>query len=123
MTRFVVTLLAVAVAAELITRYAGWITSIYGTVANGLLLLGTLILVRLMSKIEDPQKFTQVYLASIVGKIFLACILIIVLIFIDKANARANVLFLFAMYVVFTVTEVIFLLMIRRAKKNQKISF
>jgi hypothetical protein len=30
---------------------------------------------------------------------------------------------LFTMYVLFTVTEVIFLIMLRRAKKNQKISF
>jgi formate hydrogenlyase subunit 4 len=110
----------VAVTAEMIARYSGWITSIYPTAASGALLVATLLLFRVLSRVEDPQKFTQVYLVSIVAKILLACVLIVVLIFIDRPSARVNVLFLFAMYVVFTVIEVLFLVRARRAREGAK---
>ena len=120
MTRFVLTLVAVAVTAEMLARYNGWITSIYPTAANGALLVATLLLFRVLSRVEDPQRFTQVYLVSIVAKILLACVLIVVLIFIDRPSARVNVLFLFAMYVLFTVIEVLFLVRARRAREGAK---
>ena len=128
MTRFFITLLLSAVAAELIVRYTGLVTpTLPATIANGILLLGTVLLYRMMSRARDPQTFTQVYLISIVAKIFLACLLIVALIFLDRPHARANVIFLFGMYVLYTAIEVFFLVRLRRAhngaKKNQKISF
>ena len=128
MIRFSLTLVATALAGELLVRFAGWLNiSLSATVANGILLLTTVLLYRAMSGIEDPQKFTQLYMISIVAKILLACVLIVVLILIDNSNARANVIFLFIMYVLFTVIEVLFLVRLRStrngAKKNQKISF
>jgi hypothetical protein len=128
MTRLFLTLIAVAAVAELTARYSDlmettWLAPLF----TAILLAATLIIYRLISQIDDAQRFTQVYLVSIVGKILLACILIVILIIADKPHARANVLFLFSMYVLFTVIEVLFLIRLRRthsgAKKNQKISF
>jgi len=128
MTRFTVVLLATALAGELLTRYLNFIDLTWAaTIASCILLLATIVLFRVMSGTADPQKFTQVYLLSIVAKILLACALIVVLILIDKSHARSNVIFLFVMYVLFTVIEVVFLVRLRSArsgaKKNQKISF
>ena len=128
MIRFVVTMLLVAVTGEWIARYTGLLApTIHATVSNSILLLVTLLYFRLLSNIQDQQRFTQVYLMSIVVKILLACILIVVLILLDKSHARSNVIFLFSMYVLFTMTEIIFLVRLRSArggaKKNQKISF
>jgi hypothetical protein len=127
MTRFLVTLFAVSISVEMFARYSGWVNSGLATLSNAILVTVTILFFRLMSGIEDPQKFTQVYLLSIVAKILLACILIVILILVDKSTARSNVLFLFLMYVLFTVIDVVFLIRLRRklsgAKKNQKISF
>jgi hypothetical protein len=128
MMRFVLALLLIALAGELIARYSGMTgSSVYATIANAILLAGTAILFRLMAGVDDPQKFTQAYLLSIIAKILLASVLIVVLILIDKPHSRANVIFLFSMYVLYTVIEVLFLVRFRRerngAKKNQKISF
>ena len=128
MTRLFLTLLAVTVSAELVARYSGWLqTTWLASLSTILLLAATLLICRLISRVDDPQSFTQVYLISIIGKILLCCILIVVLILVDKPHARVNVLFLFTMYVLFTVIEVLFLVQLRRAqsgaKKNQKISF
>ena len=128
MIRFSFVLLATALAGELLARYLDIMSiSSAATVADGVLVVATVVLFRVMTRMEDPQKFTQVYLLSIVAKILLACALIVALILIDKPHARSNVIFLFTMYVLFTIIEVVFLVRLRSTrsepKKNQKISF
>jgi hypothetical protein len=129
MTRFIVSLSIIAIAVWCVAWFGGWlnISPLPSAISEVVLLLATLLIYALSTRLDDPQRFTQVYLLSIVIKILVACILLVVLILIDKAHARANVLFVFSAYVVFTITEVVFLVQLRRrsegAKKNQKISF
>jgi hypothetical protein len=129
MIRFALSLSIVAVAAWCVAWFGAWlnISPLPAAIAEGVLLLATIIIYALSERVTDSQKFTQVYLLSIVLKVFVACILIVALILIDKAHARSNVLFLFTIYVVFTITEVVFLIQLRRhaqgAKKNQNVSF
>jgi hypothetical protein len=129
MIRFILSLSVIAIAAWCVAWFGGWlnISPLPAAVAEGILLLATIFIYALATRVTDPQRFTQIYLLSIVIKVFVACILIVALILIDKPHARSNVLFLFTVYVVFTVAEVIFLIQLRRraegAKKNQNVSF
>jgi glucan phosphoethanolaminetransferase (alkaline phosphatase superfamily) len=129
MTRFIVSLSIVAIAVWCVAWFGGWlnISVLPATLSEGILLFATLLIYVFSTRVDDAQRFAQVYLLSIVLKIFLACILIVVLILIDKPHARANVVFIFTAYVVFTITEVVFLIQLRSrhqgSKKNQKISF
>lgn len=128
MMRVALVLVLTGLAGELLARYSQLVNiSLHGTIADGVLLVATIVLFQVMSRVEDQQKFTQVYLVSIIAKVLLACGLFVALILIDKSYARSNVIFLFAMYVLYTVIEVVFLVRLRNArngaKKNQKISF
>ena len=129
MIRFVLTLLVVGGAAWCVAWFGGWIdvSPVASTVSEGILLLATILVYLLVASGNDPQRFTQMYLLSIVVKMFVACVVIVVLILVDKPHARANVVFLFITYVIFTIVEVVFLMQARRRlgdpKKNQNISF
>jgi hypothetical protein len=129
MIRFVLSLFVIAVAAWCVARYGGWIdiSPISASVSEGILFIATVAIYVVAMRVNDPQRFTQVYLLSIVLKILVACILIVVLILIDKAHARSNVLFLFTVYVIFTIAEVVFMIQLRprprEPKKNQNVSF
>ena len=129
MTRFGVSLLVVGVAAWCVAWFGRWlnIAPVAAGVAEAILFVATLLVYALVTHASDPQRFTQMYLLSIVVKMLVTCVVIVVLILVDKNHARGNVLFLFVVYVLFTIVEVIFLMQFKRRigepKKNQNISF
>lgn len=116
MLRFTATLLAVAVVAQGLAGFSGWLSSppTISIVVNVVLVLLTVVVYQVVSRAGDQQKFAQAYLLTIVIKILAACILVVVAILADRVHARANVIFLLILYVVYTGIEVSFLLLLRR---------
>jgi hypothetical protein len=118
MLRFTGILFFTAAAIHLIAFYSGWLTSSVSVsvIANVFMFAMTLTAYRIVSGIDDQRRFTQVYLATIVIKIIAACAFTAVLIVLDRAHAKSNVVFLLVIYAVFTAIEVGFLLHAVRSK-------
>jgi hypothetical protein len=114
-TRFTITLVAAAVVAQLAGIYSGWLLWPQGTLAINLaLLVLTFAVFRIVVRSPNQERFVQIYLASIVLKILAACVLALVILWLDPSHGRPNVLFLLILYIVYTVIEVGFLLSSRR---------
>lgn len=60
---------------------------------------------------NDPEKFTRIYLGSITVKILLSCAFVMVFIVSDRKSADSNAIFFISGYLIFTATEVAFLLL------------
>ena len=120
MFRFTASLLAVAALAQLIALYSGWMTGppVFSVLMNVFMLSLTLLVFRIVSAINDRQRFTQVYLATIVIKILAVCSLAAVLIILDRNHARSNVVFLLILYAFYTAIEVAYLVLAVRSKQS-----
>ncbi len=62
---------------------------------------------------QGAQILTQFYLLSIAIKLLAGCSFITALILLDKQNATGNVLLFLAGYILFTVTEIMFLMRLK----------
>lgn len=115
-----VSLFIAAAGAQLIAIYSGWMSGqlVFSTVANVFMLGLTVLVFRIVSAISDRQRFTQVYLATIVIKIIAVCSLVAVLIVLDRDHARSNVVFLLVLYALYTAIEVAFLVLAARSKQS-----
>ena len=91
----------------------GWIESVpsFSIEIVSVLALLTLALFYYLQKIQqsNPQKFIQLYLLSITVKMVVGCVLILVIIFMDKEGAIANALLFILSYFLFTGVEIFFL--------------
>lgn len=76
------------------------------------LALLTMVLFAYLQKIQkaNPQKFIQSYLLSITVKMVVGCVLILVIIFMDREGAIANALLFILSYFSLTGIEIFFLL-------------
>lgn len=70
-----------------------------------------LVCVLLYPKKADAEKFTQLYLLSIVIKLLISGGFVVVFLILDPENAERNTVFFLVAYVIFTAAEVIFLLL------------
>jgi hypothetical protein len=64
-------------------------------------------------KMGSPQKFIQSYLLSITVKMILGCLLILIIIFMDRAGAFGNALLFILYYFWLTGIEIFFLLKVK----------
>ena len=115
--KFICTLFVTALAFVLIPGLAveqGWIASepTYSSEIIFTLALITTLLFQRLNKIQqsNAQVFIQFYLFSIVIKMVVGCVLILIIIFIDKAGATMNALLFIISYFAFTALEIGFLL-------------
>jgi hypothetical protein len=122
--KFIVTLFIASLAFVLMPGLAvkqGWIASepTYSSEIIFTLGLITIILFHRLHKIQktNPQGFVQFYLFSIAVKMVVGCVLILVIIFMDREGAIANALLFILGYFLFTILEIIFLM--RRSKNKQ----
>jgi hypothetical protein len=118
MFRFTATLLVTASIAQCIALYGGLVPLVPSLVVNAFMFGLTLVVYRIVSGIDDVRRFTQVYLATIVIKILAACSFAVVLIILDPANGRSNVILLLILYIAFTAIEVGFLVRSRRSSTS-----
>jgi len=115
MLRFTATLLAIALVAQCIALFGGWVSTVPAVIVNVFMVGLTLLVYRIVSGIADARRFTQVYLATIVIKILATCSFAVVLIILDRTHSRPNAILLLVLYIVFTVIEVGFLVHSRRS--------
>jgi len=118
--RFTLILLGVALVIQWVTAHSGLIAPPpSASLAVVVFMYGLTVLVfRIVSGISDRQRFTQVYLITVVIKILATCGMVVTLILLDKSNARANVVFLLILYALFTAIEVGFLVLAARANRS-----
>ncbi len=64
-------------------------------------------------KMGNPQKFIQSYLLSITVKMILGCLLILIIIFMDREGAFGNALLFILYYFSLTGIEIFFLLKVK----------
>jgi len=120
MFRFTVSLFVTAAAAQLVAIYSGWMSgpTMFSLIMNVFMLGLTALVFRIVSAINDRQRFTQVYLATIVIKILAVCSFAAVLIVLDRDHARSNIVFLLVLYAVYTAIEVTFLVLAASSKQS-----
>jgi hypothetical protein len=119
MFRFTASLLVTAAVAQLVAVYSGWMPGppVFSVVVNIFMVGLTTLVFRIVSAINDQQRFTQVYLATIVIKILAVCSFAAVLIVLDRDHARSNVVFLLLLYAIYTAIEVAFLVLAARSRR------
>ena len=91
----------------------GWIESVpsFSIEIVSVLALLTLALFYYLLKIQksNSQKFVQSYMLSITVKMLVGCVMILVIIFMDRESAIANSLLFILSYFLFTGVEIFFL--------------
>jgi len=112
MIRFTAAMVIVAAIGQCVAMYSGWFSSpaTSSLLINVFIFALTVVVYRIVSRISDRQRFTQVYLATIVIKIIAACGFAAVIIVLDRNHFKSNVVFLLVLYVTFTIVEVAFLM-------------
>lgn len=92
----------------------GWIISVPSFAVEIIFTVGviTMAVFYFLQKIQksNPQGFVQLYLLSIAIKMLVGCVLILIIIFMDRAGAMANALLFIVSYFVLTSIEIFFLL-------------
>lgn len=117
--RFGGTLIFAATIAQLVGLYSGLLSSKAGTVfgINVTLTLLTFFAYWIVHRSEDAKALTQTYLLTIVIKVIATLGLAVAVVFLDRSNARSNVVFLLALYFLYTLIEVGFLVSSRRSNQ------
>jgi hypothetical protein len=72
-------------------------------------ILSTAIIFFVLQRPLTPAVFTQMYLLTMVLKLITACMVILIVIFIDRSGAIANAALFIISYFLYTTLEVVFL--------------
>lgn len=120
MIRFVVVVVALAFAIQWTVSWSGWLdtTPSQSVVINISIATLTLGLGLYLGSIDVQQKFVQLYLLSIVVKIFLGCLLVAIVILVDRSSAKLNVIFFLGCYLFYTTAEITYLFLVTRSRRS-----
>jgi hypothetical protein len=117
LTRFFISVLALGAIMVVIARSGESTPSWDIGIVTFLAATTSLIYILLNPKREEPERFTQLYLLSIVVKITLSAAFAVLFLKLAPEGTMANTVFFLVAYLLYTGLEVIFLLLKSKAKK------
>lgn len=114
MLRFILTLLGVAIGLPfLVIRAAshGFIPTVpsFLHVSTWMMAFITAVIVLYLYRLDKPSLFVRFYLISLVVKLLTALVYCLLMVLKDQAGGKANIAYFLALYVFFTMLEIVFL--------------